>query len=179
MQRIAMVGVIIAAALRGIGAAQTITEFSIPTAASGPMGIALGADGNIWFIESAANKIGRITSTGVITEFPIPTASSGPFAIASGPDGALWFTEIAASQIGQITVAGAIREFPIPFPLFSAAPRGIAMGWDGNLWFTAGGGPLGYRIEKINTQGSIQGLFPLLGNMENPLSIVRGPDGNM
>jgi virginiamycin B lyase len=29
-----------------------ITEFAIPTAGSGPIGIAAGADGNVWFAEA-------------------------------------------------------------------------------------------------------------------------------
>src|SRR4029077_12946490 len=38
----------------------TITEFPIPTANSSPYGITAGPDGNLWFVETAANKIGEI-----------------------------------------------------------------------------------------------------------------------
>ena len=65
-------------ALAGSLAAQTVTEFPIPTSASSPAGIAAGPDGNLWFTEVDANKIGRITPAGVVTEFPIPTAGSVP-----------------------------------------------------------------------------------------------------
>jgi hypothetical protein len=41
--------------------AQAITEFSVPTAGSGPYGIASGPDGALWFTENSANNIGRIT----------------------------------------------------------------------------------------------------------------------
>src|ERR1700730_2867726 len=66
---------------------QVITEFSIPTAGSSPVGIAAGPDGNLWFTEFSGNKIGRITTAGVVTEFSIPTSASGPRGIAAGPDG--------------------------------------------------------------------------------------------
>jgi streptogramin lyase len=44
---------------------QAITEFTIPTANSGPNGITAGPDGALWFTEAAANKIGRITTAGL------------------------------------------------------------------------------------------------------------------
>ncbi len=85
--------------------AGTIDEFSIPTASSEPFGITAGPDGNLWFTEESANKIGRITPKGAITasdEFFIPTASSVPFGITAGPDGNLWFTEAGGNNIGQL-----------------------------------------------------------------------------
>ncbi|HSB64369.1 MAG TPA: hypothetical protein VLJ18_09400, partial [Thermoanaerobaculia bacterium] len=104
-------------ALLGLGGraaqAQVITEFSAGiTAASQPHGITAGPDGNLWFAEFAANKIGRITPAGVVTEFSAGLgANASPWAIVAGPDGNLWFTEQQGGQIGRITPAGAITEF--------------------------------------------------------------------
>lgn len=104
-------GRVAAVVLLGVGATagaafgQVITEFPIPTALSGPEGITAGPDGNLWFTEAAANKIGRITPDGSITEFPIPTAASRPRKITAGPDGNLWFTESSGNKIGRITTA--------------------------------------------------------------------------
>jgi hypothetical protein len=66
-----------------------LTEYSIPTPNSGPLGIAsFPTSRDVWFTEFNANKIGRITREGIITEFPIPTPASGPFGITgSGPMG--------------------------------------------------------------------------------------------
>jgi hypothetical protein len=55
------------------GAASTqssgsIFELDLPPG-SGPESIALGPDGNLWFTEMAASKIGRITPSGAISEF--------------------------------------------------------------------------------------------------------------
>lgn len=44
-------------------AAVTVTEYTIPTLASTPTGITAGPDGNLWFTESAGNKIGKITTS--------------------------------------------------------------------------------------------------------------------
>ena len=85
--------------------AGAITEFPLPTANSSPHNITSGPDGNLWFTESGASKIGWITPQGAITEFPLPFPGVGsdPSGITSGPDRNLWFTEYAGNQIGRIT----------------------------------------------------------------------------
>src|SRR3954470_9973959 len=76
--------------------------------------VTTGPDGNVWFTEQSANRIGRISPAGTVTEFVVPTASSTPQFITTGPDGALWFTELSANKIGRITTSGAITEFVVP-----------------------------------------------------------------
>ncbi len=169
---------LLGAGLTGVASGQVITEFPIPTAASGPQSIVAGADGNLWFTEegreSLVNQIGRITPAGAVTEFSIPTAYSFPWSIAAGPDGNLWFTEDKEgypSNIGRITTAGVVTLFPIP--AFFAG--GIAAGPDGNLWFTEGANQIG----RITTAGVITGAFPIPTADGGPLFIVAGPDGNL
>src|SRR5687768_6814166 len=71
----------------------SFVEYQIPTPNSNSNGITIGPDGNIWFTEFEANKIGRMTPDGLFTEFNVPTANSHPVYITTGPDGNLWFTE--------------------------------------------------------------------------------------
>jgi streptogramin lyase len=54
-------------------ATDVVTEFPVPTANSGvgPGSLTVGPDGNLWFTESLAPKIARITPTGAVTEFPV------------------------------------------------------------------------------------------------------------
>jgi streptogramin lyase len=71
---------------------------------SGPKGIVVGPDANIWFTESTGNRIGRyVVLRGKIREFVVPTGSSSPAEITSGPDGRIWFTEASGDKIGSIT----------------------------------------------------------------------------
>ena len=63
----------------------TVTVYNVPTASSQPNGIALGPDGNIWFTEYNAGKIGEITPGGTITEYTLPAGS------ASGPRPSCWW----------------------------------------------------------------------------------------
>ena len=66
---------------------------------SKPFGITLGSDGNVWFVERDANKLGRITPDGVIREFPLPPPGSEPITITSGSDGRLWLSVTESDQI--------------------------------------------------------------------------------
>ena len=151
----------------------TITAYPTPTTGSNPYVITAGPDGNLWFAESSANKIGRITPTGAITEFPIPTSGSGAFGITAGPDGNLWFVESNANQIGQITPSGVVTEFSIPTG--GSGPNGIAAGPDGNLWFTE------YNTGQIGriTPAGVVAEFATTDSGSGPLLITSGPDGNM
>src|SRR5206468_1150725 len=149
-----------------------IDEFPIPTAASSPRSITVGADGNLWFTELFGNNIGRITRSGVITEFPVRTSFGGPATITSGPDGALWFTENNAGKIGRITTAGEVTEFSLSM---LSGPDGITAGPDGALWFTEEGGN---KIGRITTLGVIT-EFPIPTLNGGPRGITVGPDGNL
>ena len=77
----------------------TITEFPLPPL-NNPAGytpvITNGPDGNLWFTDPAAGKVGRITPAGQVTEFAVPSPDNGPSrgagsAITAGPDGNVWF----------------------------------------------------------------------------------------
>jgi hypothetical protein len=110
-------------------------------------GIAAGPDGNLWFTEPDANKIGRITPAGKVTEFPTGISSNASLgAITAGPDGNVWFTENPESgtgAIGRITPAGQVTEFTsagqvtaVSSPISGLAElSAIAAGPDGALWF--------------------------------------------
>jgi uncharacterized delta-60 repeat protein len=148
--------------------AAIITEFAIPSPDSLPTGITLGPDGNLWFTEPGAFKIGKITPLGTVTEFSTPPAR----AITSGPDGNLWFT--MTDFIGKITPEGAASTFEIPTS--GANPIDITAGPDGNLWFTEVGAD---QIGKITPAGIIS-EYPIAGtDYAAPWAITAGPDGNL
>jgi streptogramin lyase len=89
-----------------------IREHRIPTPDSGPYIVVEGPDGNLWFCESRAGKIGCFNpDTGAFREFPLPDRDCMPIGIALGVDRNLWFTEKQANRVGRITVDGTIAEF--------------------------------------------------------------------
>ena len=134
-----------------------------------------GPDGNLWFAEENANKIGRITTAGVVTEFPIPTPNSDTAEIVAGPDGSVWFMEFAANKIGRITPAGIITEFPIPTPQSSPDGSEITAGPDGNLWFAENAAN---KIGRMTTSGDFTEFAVPTAN-SGPSAITAGPDGNL
>ncbi len=122
------------AAAASAAAGSGFTEYPIPTAGAGAVGMALGSDGNLWFTENLVDKIGKLdVTTGVVTEFALPTTNARASGIVAGPDCNLWFVENNANLIGQVTTAGAITEFK---PSAGSDPTGITVGADGNLWYT-------------------------------------------
>ena len=61
-----------------------------------PFSITKGPDGAMWFTESAADRIGRITPEGDITEYELPShdrVHANPQGIVRGPDDRLWFVQ--------------------------------------------------------------------------------------
>ena len=158
----------------GTNAASYATaEFAIPTLNTGDNKITIGPDGNLWFTERSANKIGRITPSGVFTEFTIPTPNSAPEGITTGPDGDIWFTEHDGGKIGRITPGGVITEFTSGISII--APFEIVAGADGNLWFTD---ETANKIGRITTSGVVT-EFTVPTPTSSPGGIAIGPDGNV
>ena len=66
------------------------------------MAIAAGPDGNVWFIEVLADKLGSINpTTHVITEYPLSAAVVGEATegeLTAGPDGNLWLAPVLLSR---------------------------------------------------------------------------------
>ncbi|MGA8746321.1 MAG: hypothetical protein WB507_10710 [Solirubrobacterales bacterium] len=174
------------------------TEFPLPEK-SAPAGITLGHEGDLWFTEWQAGKIGRITPSGQITEFPLPsvhranTNSAEPTSITTGPEGNLWFTEPLEQKIVRLTPSGQMTEFEVKGGQRSE-PEQIVAGPDGNLWFTE---PQQERqgaenltpeerrgaIGRITPDGQIT-EFPLrlpTARLEDtqPTGITAGPDGDL
>jgi len=163
-------GFIAAMSIGSSAHAITVNSFPVPVQYSGPQGITVGPDGNLWFTEAQNNNVGRITPAGVITEFPVPTANGSPFGIVAGSDGNLWFTERLGQKIGRITTSGVVTEFPGPAHLLYS----IAAGSDGNLWFTGEGPSIG-RI----TIGGVVTEYPVPTASAQCMGITEGPDGNL
>ena len=117
-----------------------ISELTVPTANAGLYGITAGPDGNLWFTEWKAGKIGMINpTTHAISEFTVIAGGSGALrGITAGPDGNLWFG-VTADEIGMINpTTHAISEFTLPSYEccgISGGPWGLTAGPDGNIWF--------------------------------------------
>jgi streptogramin lyase len=137
-------------------------------------GITQGPDGNLWFTETAVDRVAKATPDLVtIMEFTGITSGSGPLNITTGPDGALWFTELIGGRIGRITTGGTVtNQFAVPTP--NSGPDGITVGPDGALWFTAAATD---QIGRVTTAGAFSAFA--LPNGSVPQGIKAGPGGQL
>ena len=159
----------------GIGVMSTLGSFSLFTAGiNGTVqNLTYGPDGNVWFTEPSANKVGRITPLGAVTEWP--TTHDKPWDIAAGPDGNVWFTAQGnGGAIGRITSLGAITEFTTGLTS-SSNPAGIVAASDGFLYFAE---TAHHAIGRISTSGAITELATPTTS-STPEGVTIGPDGNV
>jgi streptogramin lyase len=156
----------------------TITELNpLPTPGAAPAGITRAADGSVWFAEQGANKLGRISPTGVLTEYAVPTPSAGPQQLTATPDGYVWFTERTGGKIGRVSDGGgAIAEFRLPG--VGEMPTAICTRYDGTVWFASNESPNTARIGKVSSAGVITEL-PRAQTATYVTGLVSGPDGNL
>ncbi len=160
--------------------AQTLppTEFKIPTAASGVSRIIAGPDGNLWFLETTAQKIGRITPSGQITEYALPQVARKPGDLVIGPDRNLWV--IGPDGLARVTPNGAVTGISLP-GLYAAGRNHIVSGPDGNLWMmrnltvppaTSGSS----YLVKLDVRGQVLAHYPL---NYSPNGFVFEPGGTL
>jgi streptogramin lyase len=179
----ALVSAAIIAALlapAALASTPTASELSaLPTSGSQPDGIATGPDGNLWFTELGAHKIGRITPAGAVSEVSLPVGTS-PVDITGAPDGNVWFTlaSVGGGAIGKIDLTN-----PLASPTFVATPTtgsfpaGIAVGADGNLWFTEAGPD---KIGRVTlSTGTVTEFGDGITAGANPSRIAAGTDGKL
>ena len=152
-------------------------------------GLAVGSDGNIWFILANSTEVGRITTAGTVSSFSLGSSTS-PTAIAAGPDGNIWVAAYDSQapfnqriQMARITPAGTMTTFVVPpaslnfeGPVITA----LAAGPDGDLWF---GDSVPGFIDRMSTSGSVTHI-PLsttspFGTYSEVSAITAGTNGDL
>jgi streptogramin lyase len=149
------------------------TQFPIPGGSPSPQGVSLGGDGNFWFTEDEASKIGVFNpATGKTLDFPTPSPASQPYAITSAPNGSLWFTELESGKIGQVNpTTHAITEYSVN----GFSHLGIAADASGNIWLSDDESSTITEFDPT-THATTLVLIP---SGYVALSMTRGPDGNI
>jgi virginiamycin B lyase len=142
-----------------------ITEYTIPTANSAPRGICVGPEGDLWFTEKAAGKIGVIDVHGNVTEeYVVPTMNSQPYGITRAAD-ALYFTEYGTGKVSYVGLNGTFLESGADF----SSPLGIAYGEDHRLYVAEN------SSSKVGISGS--GGTPSLSLEASTMTGSAGPWG--
>jgi virginiamycin B lyase len=121
------------------------TVYDLPRDYAVPHCLAPDAQGNIWFVEIGANRVGKFDpAKKEFTEYLIPTPGAEPHGITVDSQGIVWFTQAAKDKIGRLDPkTGMITDFPIPAGGTREGARGGVgrihtpmMGKDGYLYVT-------------------------------------------
>ena len=107
----------------------------LPTSESGPSALLLDDNGNMWFAESLAGKIGVVDSkTFEITEYAPDTPLDEPFALLFDKSGSLWLSEHIGPSISKFDpVLETFEHVEVPNP--ESLPFGMAIDKYDNIWF--------------------------------------------
>lgn len=116
-------------------------------------------NGDVWFTELTASKIGRIRK-GVMTEITLPIANSRPISIDTSPDGSVYTTLEAANSMGYIRSkiargpasglqTDAIKQVFVTTP--GVKPAGGTFTPTGQFWFGAAAVDEMIKFKKPNT----------------------------
>ena len=159
-----------------ITAAGRVTEYPTGTYdTSRPLAIAVGADGNLWFADSAAAAIGRMTPAGRLTFFRRGLSKGdAPAGIASGRGGTLWFVSSGtAPYVGTVDARGTIAEVARLGASFTADPS-LAEDEHGNVWLTGNDGAK-EQLVRVERSGRVS-MRPIpLSPGLNPCCVYPSP----
>jgi virginiamycin B lyase len=158
----------------GAGRAQTVSEFTIPTATTNPFSIVAGSDGNLWFTETFSKHVGRITPAGAFTEYSLPAFSTY---IAAEPN-AIWCTTLGVAKVDLTKLAGCDTDSTKCITVYSGVNgQGIAITPDGGLWLNQGNGVS--RADKSNPSPGTTVLYPTVEHVTTTYAATLGSDGNV
>lgn len=154
--------------------AQTFTPYYPPTPDTQPLDIAAGPDGQLWFAESNAGKIAKVTTAGVFTEYQVPNYITGLGPIVAGLDGNMWFA--TGAGIAKITPSGTITHYNFP-TLGNNGACDLTVGPDGNVWYLR---PLD-KLGMVTTDGVFtEYTVPVGGDsIDTTSKLSTGPDGRL
>lgn len=121
--------------------------------------IHVAKNGDVWFTELTASKIGRIRN-GVMTEIVLPIANSRPISIDTAPNGSVYMTLEAANSMGYIPSkiargpasglqTSVIQQLFVPTP--GVKPAGGTITPTGQFWFGANAVDEMIKLKKPNT----------------------------
>lgn len=145
----------------------------------GPLSLAAGPDGALWYGEALTSGqtrgrtagIGRITTAGAFSspELDVPLGLTASFDATIGPDGLLWYTD--GYQVQRIRPDGGIDHIAS-----LTGVNGIATGPDGNLWVTR---TQQNEVARVTPNGAVTTFTSGISPGAKPTQIVAGGDGNL
>ena len=113
-----------------------VIKYQQPTAGSWPRRLKIDAQGNVWFCEYEAGKIGRFDpKTESFKEYALPGGRPTPYALVIDKNtGHLWFSSMEMDTVSELDPAtGKITLYPFLFP--ENGMRDFFQDADGRIWW--------------------------------------------
>ncbi len=159
----------------------------IPVATADGIGLAVGADGTLWFDSTfltdggltPSYRITRRASGGASENYPVPGVL-GP--MIADRDGSLWFSEIDPGKLARLTPGGRLQEVDVQR---GADPNSLSFGINdittdgaGNPWFVE---PEASALATIDVASNVMTEFsvvdPVCGTCVLPTQLAVAPSG--
>ncbi len=148
-------------------------------------GITVAPDGNVWFAEAGAKKLGRVVPCSLppcpFQEFspPAGVVLYAPIQVAVDPDGVAWFTDHGSNQFGSFDPSTkAWRLYPVGYCkndyCSNVLPNAI---WysNGKIWFSE---HIAGRISSFDKATSLLTEYIIPSSGDTPLSWWAAPGIN-
>jgi streptogramin lyase len=159
----------------------TVSQSSLLTPDSTPLGLAADARGGVWFAEHGGSSVGQVDSAGRVYEYPVAANSQKGLGVldgmATGRDGMVWFTDASSvvPRVGHLDPAtGKSTLYELPTGGAADFTGGqvidITAGPDGAMWFAANAAG---AVGRIDSSGAVT-AYPTVG--QAPYAITTGPD---
>ncbi len=136
---------------------------------SGPYGMAVGPDSNIWLTDVGTDTVNSFSPSNGAGVFNFFISGSGLIDIVTGSDGAMWVTDANLEGVDRVTTTNTLTQYPLPL---GGAPHGITSDSSGQLW-VATSAP--NDIWTLSAGGAFNPIS--IAPSGQPSSIAVGPDG--
>jgi virginiamycin B lyase len=124
-----------------------ISQFSLGSGTHTPTSLVTDSNGTLWFIDTATNQLGKVTTSGVVTEFTAPVGFY--YTGLASAYGVIWATQ-SNGKIAKLASDGTSTVYTVSTSGDSlTSPTG---GWDGNVWFIDAAAN---TIDEITSSGTV------------------------
>lgn len=171
--------------------AQSFRQFVLMSPGALPFQVALDSQGNAWFTEFGADKIGEISPGGAVIERSIPLAPAQPIGIAvDTKQDRIWFNLFEIGRTKSMSYIGSYYKGSFTFrniTVLAGTPVGIALDPMGNIWLTQHGtsflseyNPSTGYFRTISTSVPPAGVSNLYFDyVSNPYFVYADPASNL
>lgn len=148
---------------------------------SGPAGVAVDADGNVWIANASGAGVTGLTNQGASLTGPAGFSAGGTIygaqGIAVDKSGNVWVADTLTSTLFRLTVVSGAVVSSQAITAGLSGPTGVALDKQGNAWvanFADG------SVSQFSSSGTLLGNSPLTagGTLQEPLGVAIDPAGH-